>query len=146
MVVRKATSHEIEQILYYSPIVMKEATMGLTEVRKDAALKMISQILADGGYYLVFSEDKEIRGWISVGRSYNYFTDEMEGMIPELYVLPKFRKKGIAKELLESALNRLKKEGFKKVQLNVYSGNPAKHLYKKAGFIDISSLMTKEFN
>src|SRR5699024_6747401 len=100
-------------------------------------------VLLDGGYYLVYEENQVIKGWIGLGQSYNYFTDEMDGMILELYVLPKYRKKGIAKKLLNDACNRLKNDGFKKVQLNVYSGNPAKYLYERLGFYDVSIMMVK---
>jgi|SRR5699024_2522071 len=146
MVIRKATSREIQKILAYSPVVMKESTMGFVEGSKDIASQMMSQILADGGYYLVYMEEKVVQGWVGIGQFYNSYSDEMEGMIAELYVLPQYRKTGIAERLLESAFNRLTEEGFKKVKLNVYSGSPAKYLYEKLGFHDVSTMMEKDFN
>src|SRR5690625_1524937 len=139
MEIRKASFQETQKILDYSPIVMKESTMGFIEGNRNKALKIMLQILIDGGYYLVYVENKVTQGWIGVGQIYNFYTNKLEGMIPELYVLPQYRKNGIAKKLLANALDRLKREGFKKVQLNVYSGNPAKQLYEKFGFYDIST-------
>lgn len=142
--IRKAVSHEIEKILNYSPIVMKESTMGFIEGRKGLTLQMMSQILVDGGYYLVYVDNQVIKGWIGIGRSYNFYTEKMQGIILELYVLPQYRRKGIAEKLLKDASDRLRKTGLKKIQLNVYSGNSAKHLYEKFGFYDISTMMEKD--
>lgn len=142
--IRKATSQETKQILDYSPTVMKESTMGFFEGNKKTSFQMISQILSHGGYYLVYVENKEIQGWIGVGRSYSFFTNEMEGMISELYVLPRYRKKGIAKRLIDHSIEIFKTSGLKKVQLNVYSGNFAKKLYDKLGFYDMYTVMEKD--
>lgn len=146
MLIRKAMSRENQEILAYSPVVMKESTMGFVEGSKDIASQMMSQILGDGGYYLVYMEEEVIQGWIGIGRFYNFYSDEMEGMIAELYVLSQYRKKGIAKKLLESAFDRLTEEGFEKVKLNVYAGSPARKLYEKLGFYDVSTMMEKDFN
>ncbi|MDY0407564.1 GNAT family N-acetyltransferase [Virgibacillus soli] len=144
MRIRNATDYECKKILTYASTVIKESTMGFVKEDISASLQMMPKILADGGYYLVYMDDQMIVGWVGVGQSYNYFTDEVEGLIPELYVLPKYRKQGIAHALLEHAFARLKEAHFKKVQLNVFSGNPAKYLYEKLGFHDVSTLMEKE--
>lgn len=146
MLIRKAMSRENQEILAYSPVVMKESTMGFVEGSKDISSQMMSQILGDGGYYLVYMEEEVIQGWIGIGRFYNFYSDEMEGMIAELYVLSQYRKKGIAKKLFESAFDRLTEEGFEKVKLNVYAGSPARKLYEKLGFYDVSTMMEKDFN
>lgn len=143
MVIRRATSKELQMILDYSPTVMKEATMGFVEGSKEVAFQMMSQVLVDGGYYLVYIQHNVIQGWIGVGHCYNLYTDNKEGMISELYVLPQYRQKGIADKLLEHACKRLIKAGFKKIQLQVFTGNHAKSLYEKHGFYDVSTVMEK---
>jgi ribosomal protein S18 acetylase RimI-like enzyme len=40
----------------------------------------------------------------------------------------------------------LKEKGYKKVQLNVFSGNRAKHLYQNLGFQEVSTLMEKKLD
>lgn len=144
MVIRKATSQETNEIIEYAPLVMKEATMGHTQNGKDKALQQISEFLSNGGYYLVYTEDDVIQGWIGVVISYNVYSGEVDPIIVELYVLPGYRKKGIAQRLLENTCKRLKKEGYRRVQLNVFAGNPVKRLYKKLGFYDISTIMKKD--
>lgn len=144
MTIRKATSYETQKILDHSPVVMQESSMGFIKGRSTNNLQMVLQILADGGYYLLASEEDNIQGWIGVGQSYNIYTNRMEGLISELYVLPQSRNKGVAQKLIDKAIVRLRKSGFEKVQLNVYSGNPAKRLYEKHQFYDVSTIMKKD--
>ncbi|MFD2761731.1 GNAT family N-acetyltransferase [Lentibacillus juripiscarius] len=144
MVIRKATSSELQMIQDHSEIVKKEATVGNVEANREKVIQMVSQILSAGGYYLVHAENNEVKGWIGIGKTFNFLLDEMHGIIPELYVIPRYRKQGIAGELCKEACRQLKIEGYKKVQLNVFKGNHAKKLYEKLDFYEVSSLMEKE--
>lgn len=144
MCIRKATVVELEYILEHSPIVMQEATMGYREGDKITASELMSQTLANNGYYLVFVENRITKGWLGVCDVYNLDSEELQGMIVELYVFPEFRKQGIATRLLEFVLKSMKERGIKHVQLNVYSGNRAKRLYKELGFYDVSTVMEKK--
>src|SRR5699024_6161934 len=145
MNIRKATEQETYYILDHSLVVMKEATMGKVKALKEKAEKIMVSTLLEGGYYLVYVENEHICGWIGVGQSYDFYSAEIIGIIPELYVLPKYRKKGIAEKLCKAAFERLKHDGYKSVQLNVFAGNHAKKLYEKLGFQDISILMERKF-
>jgi ribosomal protein S18 acetylase RimI-like enzyme len=146
MTIRKATHSETKKILSHSLDVLKEATMGFVEARREIAFQMVSPFLSDGGYYLVFTENHVIQGWIGVGRTIDFYSKERIGIIPEVYVLPHYRKQGVAEKLCEEALRQLQKKGYKKVQLNVFSGNHAKHLYQNLGFQEVSTLMEKNLN
>ena len=145
MNIRKATEQETCYILDHSLEVMEEATMGKVKPLKEKAEKIMVSTLLEGGYYLVFVENEDICGWIGIGQSYDFYSGEVIGMIPELYVLPKYRKQGIAKKLCKTACERFKHEGYNSVQLNVFAGNGAKKLYEKLGFEDISILMGRQF-
>ena len=146
MTIRKATYRETQKILNHSVKVLKEATMGYIQANREIAFQMVSPFLSDGGHYLVYTENNAIQGWIGVGKANDYYSDEMIGIIPEIYVLPQYRKQGIAEKLCEEALRQLKEKGYKKVQLNVFSGNHAKHLYQKLGFQEVSTLMEKNLD
>ncbi|WP_077620483.1 GNAT family N-acetyltransferase [Bacillus sinesaloumensis] len=143
MTIRKATNDETQKILRHSLEVLKEATMGHVKPRKRKALELISPLLSNGGYYLVYIEDKKIAGWIGVGSIMDINTDEMVGVLPEVYVLPKYRHRGIAKKLCNEAFTYLKRDGYQKVQLNIFSGNAAKKIYEDLGFKEISTTMEK---
>ena len=146
MTIRKATYSETQKILNHSLEVLKEATMGYIQARREIANQMVSPFLYDGGHYLVYIENNAIQGWIGVGKTIDYYSEEVIGNIPEVYVLPQYRKQGVAKKLCEEALRQLKEKGFKKVQLNVFSGNHAKHLYQNLGFQEVSTLMEKKLD
>jgi len=144
MAIRKATAAETQYILKQASEVMQEATMGLVKQNPEAAQDMIVQALMHGGYYLVYEEQGSIKGWLAVSSRYDMYADEMAGLLLELYVLPAYRNRGIAEELMNHALRQLRKEGFSRVHLNVFTGNPARLLYEKLGFHDVSLMMEKQ--
>ena len=146
MTIRKATYSETQTILDYALVVLEEATMGSVKQSPEKALQWVSPFLSDGGYYLVHIENNVIQGWVGVGRTFDFNTEEMVGFIPEIFVLPQYRKQGIAEKLCMEAFSKLKEQGYKKVQLNVFSGNPVKNLYYKLGFQDVSTLMQKDLD
>ncbi len=143
MNIRKATIKETKKILAHALQVLKEASMGHVVPRKTKAIQHAENFLTNGGYYLVAIEDNIIKGWIGLSNGLNYNTDEPIGFISELYILPKYRKQGIAEELLKEGLLHFEKMGYDQVQLNIYAGNNAKILYEKIGFFEVSSIMQK---
>jgi len=144
MVIRKATPQETEKILQYSLIVLKEATLGYVKPTVEKAYQITAPYLSDGGYYLVYVDNNKILGWVAVGKEFDMFNDVMVGILPEIYVFPKYRKKGIAEKLCLEAFKRLKSEGYRKIQLNVFEGNHSKLLCQKLGFKEVSTIMEKE--
>ncbi|WP_382402624.1 GNAT family N-acetyltransferase [Lentibacillus salinarum] len=141
MAIRKATKHETEQIVSHSLQVLEEASMGHIPPSQKKAWQMVRPFLAHGGYYLVYTEHEELQGWIGVGSTIDPYQDKRVGMIPELYVLPQYRKQGISEKLCTEACKRMQAAGFQAVQLNVFAGNPSKQLYEKLGFQDVTTLM-----
>jgi ribosomal protein S18 acetylase RimI-like enzyme len=146
MAIRKATRNETAKILERSLIVLKEASMGYVTPKKTKAIQYTESFLSNGGYYLVCSDEKVIKGWIGLSNGMDYNTDEPIGFIAELFVLPAWRKQGIAEKLLREALLQFQKLGYDRVQLNIYAGNKAKKLYNKLGFSDVSAIMEKNIN
>jgi ribosomal protein S18 acetylase RimI-like enzyme len=146
MAIRTAGKRELEIIMQHAGDVMKESVNGYVKPSREKALQNISQLLSNGGYYLVQTENSVLQGWIGVGWTFDFHSDEMVGFISEIYVIPDYRKQGIAEELCKVAFKQLEREGFKQVQLQVFSGNPAKLLYEKLGFRDVSVLMGKNLD
>lgn len=143
MTIREATYSETQKILKYAPSVLKEASVGYYEPRGDTARQLASSFLIGGGYYIVHTENNVIQGWVGVGEIFDNYSNEKIGFIPEIYVMPNDRKKGIADKLCKEVFRKLKESGHNKVQLNVFSGNHAKDLYHKLGFQDVSTIMEK---
>jgi ribosomal protein S18 acetylase RimI-like enzyme len=140
MTIRKATYQETQEILSYSQNVAKESTMGLVDA------PLVFPTSEDDGYYLVYSENNVIKGWIGIASTLNYYDGEIVGIISEVYVIPQYRRNGIARQLCIEGVNDLKERGHLKVQLNVFEGNGAKQLYQKLGFREVSILMEKNMS
>jgi len=63
--------------------------------------------------------------------------DTVEGawVIDSVAALPRYRRQGIVSRLLEEILEKGRRGGFKKAQVNIYIGNiPAQKAYEKFGF------------
>ncbi|MEW9677546.1 GNAT family N-acetyltransferase [Lentibacillus sp. L22] len=146
MTIRKATYRELNMIRQHASKVMSESVAGHGKPAANNNHSLVSFVMNSGGYYLVDIYQSQLRGWIGVCKTMDNISEERQGFIPELYVLPTYRKQGIAENLLASALTELKRQGLKQVQLQVFVGNPAKKLYEKFGFTDTSTLMTKKLD
>lgn len=146
MTIRLASNYEAQAILNYHMNVMKEATMGYVKPSREKVYQLMTPFINSGGYYLIREKNNIIQGWVGIGNTIDPNTDEKVGFINEMYVLPPYRKQGIAEKLCKAAFKQLKAEGYNKVQLNVYNGNHAKHLYQKLGFQDISTLMMRNLD
>src|SRR5690625_4931005 len=116
MAIRKATMKETKKILGHALQVLKEASMGYVVPKKTKAIQHAESFLANGGYYLVFIEENIIKGWIGLSYGMDYNTDEPIGFISELYIVPKWRKQGIGRELLQEALLQFEKLDYDQVQ------------------------------
>ncbi|MFD1849663.1 GNAT family N-acetyltransferase [Oceanobacillus bengalensis] len=146
MTIRKATYNDIKVILSHSMEVLRESTNERITPTQRNADKMVSPFMADGGSYLIYIENDEIKGWIGIGSIFDYYLEKVIGYISELYVMPLYRGHGIAEKLCKEALTKLREEGYTNVQLNVFSGNQAKKLYKKLGFQEVSTLLEIDLN
>lgn len=82
------------------------------------------------GYKVISSESIEIIGHCEINRTQNH------PRISRVLIGNKtYRGKGLAKDIITALLNKLKKEGAQKVDLNVYDWNtPAVRTYQSLGF------------
>lgn len=79
--------------------------------------------------YIVAEHNKDVVGYIGVWRILD------EGHITNIAVHPKFRKRGIARALMENLIQILKRESIIKMTLEVRASNvPAINLYNQLGF------------
>ena len=132
--IKKPNMLEVEQIMALSPQALFEGTLGRAKPSHEKIKKLVDPILEKGGYYLIATEDDQLKGWILIGASKDQFTDSATGFIYELYVLKPFRGQGISKLLMKSAIDELKLEGYPEVRLSAFAGNHAIQLYEKMGF------------
>lgn len=100
--------------------------------------QIISPKLKDMIRGLVWEEQGKAAGIILIHRIGDTFT----WLIQALGVLPEYRRRGIARKLMQAGLDFISKNQGRKVNLVVIKGNlPAYNLYKSLGFVDYSYLV-----
>lgn len=87
----------------------------------------------------------ETAGFMWVVKINHFITQEPMGMVGNVYVYEKHRRKGIARKLMEWAEDWSKERGCTRMTLNVFSNNAgAVNLYERLGYKMISQTMEKE--
>ncbi|WP_342577296.1 GNAT family N-acetyltransferase [Psychrobacillus sp. FSL K6-2843] len=138
--ITQATKEEVEFILSHAISSTYDATQ--MEISEEKAVAMLQGVLDKGGFYLIAKEeDSTITGWILLGKSTDYFTDQTYGFIYEIYVLPEHRGKGLSKLLINEGNAYWKSQGYDEVRLNVFASSFAKEIYKKMGFEEVNFIM-----
>ncbi|CAK6481428.1 GNAT family N-acetyltransferase [Peribacillus castrilensis] len=134
--IEKASQSDLEEILTKSVDALFEGTAKTFKPSEERAEQIVRATLEQGGYYLVLKEDGDLKGWVLIGTSKDYFSQESVGFIYEMYVLPICRGKGLSKILMKAAIDELITKGHNEIRLNVQAKNFAKELYKEFGFVD----------
>ncbi len=118
---------EVEEQDYGEVISLIRTAFPYTEFNEE---KIKQRIESNKIFLFKAVEGKQLQGFIEVE-----LLEESIARINGLTVKPKFRKKGVAKKLLQHTLNFLKKKKTERVLLLVKQGNQAaKKLYKEEGF------------
>lgn len=138
---RIATEEDLKMISESSPQVLREATAGYTSMREDGSPLASPSLLSSEGYYLVAVADDIVRGWVGIDRIHDFLLNDPVAFVTELYVLPAYRRKGIASLISKELMEHLKSEGHKRIQFNVFRGNPSRKIAESLGFKEVSTLM-----
>jgi ribosomal protein S18 acetylase RimI-like enzyme len=141
VVIRKATIQERQYIQSIAPVVQQEATLGYSNGNKPIITEEVHFFYKTE--YFTLENHGLLCGWILAGETKTPTEVDPIGMILELYVLPHHRKRGYGQMLMNYAMNYFRQRRFKKVQLNVFTGNQAKLLYENLGFKEVSTMMEK---
>jgi ribosomal protein S18 acetylase RimI-like enzyme len=141
MTIRKANAIETDYILMLSGSILNESSMGYLPNNIENSYSMLVPVIQKGGYFLIEEEKRILKGWILLTKDWNQLTDKTIGYIHQLYVHPSYRKIGIGKNLMRAAIRNLSEQSVETIQLNVFTGNPAKALYKSLGFQKVSTVM-----
>jgi len=100
-----------------------------------------------GSFVLVAEEKGKIIGFVygEIKKRPPVFKTRKVGEIADIFVAPKHRKKGIARQLLEEAAKIFRKRKLKYVCLTALAGNTAAlKAYSKAGFKECAKELWKE--
>jgi len=95
----------------------------------------MEKVLKGRDYYLAVNDDDQIIGLLDAGLTHPIIASR-HVMSFGLIVAEFYRGEGIGKALLTHFLEIAKKEGFKKISIEVLAGNkPAIQLYESFGFV-----------
>jgi len=136
VMIAKATEEEIQEIRTKSADALFEGTTHQFQPSTERVNELIDNALKKGCYYLVFRQENKLAGWVFVGPSADFFSKAEIGFIYELYVLPEYRGQGLAKPLMQKAIDELSIKGYPEIRLSVHAGNFAQHVYRELGFVD----------
>ncbi|WP_051348723.1 GNAT family N-acetyltransferase [Peribacillus kribbensis] len=141
MTIRRANPMETDYILQISGGLVQESSAGHLENQGQNGYNLFLPMLQNGAYYLIDEDFGKLKGFILLGTHRHQMTGRTIGLLLHVYVFPGFRKSGIGRMLMQSAIHELHARGIDTIQLNVYTGNPAKSLYEKLGFTSVSAVM-----
>lgn len=107
--------------------------------------------------FKLFSETNTLHfGTILMGHDYKIVAVCLAGVYPDspgnfatvnqISVLPEYRRRGIAKCMIEMAIDKAYSSSSPVIGLQVLSGNPAEHLYKKLGFVGLPSFSDMKYS
>ena len=153
MEIRKATIKDFEKL---KDIKLKSK---IGERRYNKSLKPINKVEKRYFYYLkrdltlkdrvifIAIKNDKIVGMI-LGKIINTLSIikfKKRGYISNLYILPKYRRKGIAKKLVRELIEWFKENNIKNLRLEVYSKNkPALNIYNKLRFKEYAIKMKND--
>ncbi|MFJ7828371.1 GNAT family N-acetyltransferase [Psychrobacillus sp. NPDC096623] len=134
MDIRKPNDSELEKVILLSPQALFDGTLGEVKPTNEKIKRLIEPLLEKGSYYLIATENEKLMGWILVGAGKDQFIDKMNGFIYELFVIEEYRGNGVSKQLMRTAFDQLRQDGYSEVRLSAFAGNPAIKIYEKMGF------------
>ncbi|NHM30776.1 GNAT family N-acetyltransferase [Neobacillus terrae] len=141
MTIRVANEMETDYILRLTGHVIEESTRSHSTNDPYGGYNMFLPLIRNGAYYLIEEESGWLKGWALIGLDRSSMTGKNIGNVFHLYVFPGYRNFGIGKNLIKAGIQNLSALGVETIQLNVFTGNPAKSLYEKLGFRSISTFM-----
>jgi len=104
----------------------------------------------DKNQILIAEIDGEIVGYIlfynPINERFGFKTKHCFGGIIELYVMPEFRRRGVATQLIQRCVGYLKSKGALDVRVDVLMRNKkAMNLYRRLGFKDWVAILKKSY-
>ena len=139
--IRKLKIEDIRELMHVMAVVWNETYKGIVPDEYLASLydneeerteKVISKFGQDDETSFVLEIDGKIAGYTNCGASKD--PDFIGcGEIHALYILKKYHGYGIGRELINVAVDDIKKRGFDKMVIGCLVGNPTNEFYKHIG-------------
>jgi ribosomal protein S18 acetylase RimI-like enzyme len=112
-----------------------EDGLAFDERRQGAAIAALLDGDALGLAWLV-RQAGAIVGYVVLTLGFSLESGGRDGFIDELYIVPPLRGRGLGADVLALVEREARGRGLKKLYLEVGHDNPARALYRRAGFVD----------
>ena len=115
--------------------------------KKSKSNKFYIDLLKKKDKLLLVAEDKKIVGYLLLETKNRdpFIKENKVGYISELFILPKYRGKGISKEFFKEANKWFKKKKFKWLNVSTHSlDKPANKFWEKQGFREFNKYFKKK--
>ena len=145
MHIRPATASDLETIIAHRIAMFRDMGYSddvLAQV-ETVSREILRPALSDGSYYSVLAEveDNGVVGGAGVLILPWPGYQPRRAWIQNVYVLPEFRRRGIAREMMQSLLARCRAEGFDSVSL--HASDEGFPLYLQLGFLPTNEMWLK---
>ena len=100
-------------------------------------MSMLRRAMGNPDYELLVAEfNGEIVGFIDRWDIYDLAEGAILSSVENLYIIPRFRRRGMGGELLQKIVKSAKRKGAREIHVSTRFGNkPAIDLYEKHGFV-----------
>lgn len=142
--IRKATGKDFAELLDLMMENMKHhirlsklSWESLEKIKKEQAKELRKDLDSTKTTILVYENEEKILGYVTLSllKKSPYLKPKVRGSIDDLFVSQKFRRKGIGRDLINSAISLLKSKGVRDISISVVSRNKdAISAYEKFGF------------
>jgi GNAT superfamily N-acetyltransferase len=149
IIIRAATLDDIPEILRQRRAMYED--MDYTDAEKLAAMQSISAgylktAMAEGSFqaWLALSDDQVVGGGavvISPWPAHPYDLECRRTTILNVYTNPQYRRRGIARQVMQTMIDWCKREGFANV--NLHASKDGRHLYESLGFVTGNEMKLK---
>jgi len=132
--IEKVTSQNFSEVL---PLIrMYQEFYNVAEIDDEKNKVYFSRFVKsqDDGVLFIVRENEQAAGFSTIYRGFSSTRAEEVAILNDLYISPKFRKKGYAKKLITAAIAEAKDKGFSRLQwLTARDNKEAQALYDAMG-------------
>jgi len=115
--------------------------------KKSKSNKFYTDMIKDKDKLLIVAEEDKVVGYLLLETKYRdpFIKENKVGYVSELFVLPEYRGRGIAKLLLKEGDKWFKKQKFKWIQVSTHAlDKPANKFWMSRGFTEFNKYYKKK--
>ena len=136
--IRRAKSTDLEGLVSFAVEEAKEAegiNKDINRVRQGVSTGLADESIAM--YWVLEKDDSDVVGSVSIVKEWSDWNSGYYWWIQNMYILPRFRGKGLMEKLIQALKDAARQEGALELRLYVHKNNAqAVTAYQKAGFFD----------